>query len=275
MFVPDSLHPDNSEVSAAIAAAARDQSGTCWWCGRPADSREHKYKKTDLKRMAQGDDLLWGGDSSELRTVRSHRKSKEVLFGLVLCKRCNDTRSQPFDRAYEIYAAYVSQNLNRLWRAGGIRFDRVYGEDWSNQTKNLARYFAKHFGCLIADSGFPPPDTLRNFLSGADDCPDVSMCLVKEEGLWLLHRELRRDSDTDGGLWISPGQGWMTENRLSGYKVKTSIGYVGVLFEWQENWGTQDSFFKHPHPVLNRRKASKELRRSFQRTVRGSRGSAS
>jgi hypothetical protein len=187
-----------------------------------------------------------------------------VLFGLVLCKRCNDTRSQPFDRAYDKYAAYVSQHISRLWRAPGIRLDHVYGKDWEQQAKNLARYFAKHFGCLIAENGFPPPQTLRQFLSGQDEATDFSLCLVKDQKRWLFHKALRTKDEREPGLWISPGYGWIDDDRLTGYKVTTSIGHIGVQFEWHEDWGLQDSFYFHPHPVLNTVKAARGTRREIR-----------
>lgn len=259
----------SSDVTERIASLAKDQTGTCWWCGAEADSREHKYKRTDLRRLANGDDLLWG-DDRVLRTIRSHRKSKDVLFGLVLCKRCNDTRSQPFDRAYDTYAAHVSRHITQLWRARGIRLDHVYGEDWERQTKNLARYFAKHFGCLIVENGFPPPQALIQFLAGDDEAPDISLCLVKDQKRWLLHKKLRMTRKGESGLWITPGYGWVDGNRLTGYKVTTLIGYVGIQFEWHENWGRQDSFYFHPHPVLNTVKVSRSERREIKKLLNSS-----
>lgn len=258
----------DGDATGRIASLARDQTGTCWWCGAKANSREHKYKRTDLRRLAKGDDLVWSGESA-LRTIRSHRKSKEVLFGLVLCKRCNDTRSQPFDRAYDIYAAYVNQHITQLWRAPGIRLDHVYGEDWEQQARNLARYFAKHFDCLIAENGFPPPQTLRDFLSGQDDATDLSFCFVKDETRWLFHKMLRAKGEGASGLWITPGHGWINSNRLTGYNVATFIGHIGVQFEWHEDWGRQDSFYFHPHPVLNPMKATRSTRREIKRRRRG------
>ena len=30
--------------------STKDYRGQCWWCGNTADSREHKYKSSDIKR---------------------------------------------------------------------------------------------------------------------------------------------------------------------------------------------------------------------------------
>ncbi|BCW61785.1 hypothetical protein StoSoilB22_07580 [Arthrobacter sp. StoSoilB22] len=254
----------SGDVSDRLASLAKNQAGKCWWCGARADSHEHKYKRTDLRRLANGDDLIWANDSV-LRPIRSHRKSKDVLFGLILCKRCNDTRSQPFDRAYDKYAAYVSQNISRLWRAPGIRLEHVYGDGWEQEAKNLARYFAKHFGCLIAENGFPPPETLLRFLSGQDETKDFSLCLIKDQERWLIYKALRGKVKGEPGLWITPGLGWVNDHRLTGYKAATLIGHVGIQFEWHEDWGPQDSFYVHPHPVLNVVKAARTTRRAIRR----------
>ena len=76
---------------------------SCWWCGAQSPlSAEHKFKRTDLRRV-RGDDegkLSWLG-SGQVREIRSDKKSGLVRFGKSLCRSCNDARSQPFDRAYD------------------------------------------------------------------------------------------------------------------------------------------------------------------------------
>jgi hypothetical protein len=33
-----------------MAGVVEAKIGTCWWCGNTADSREHRFKRTDIER---------------------------------------------------------------------------------------------------------------------------------------------------------------------------------------------------------------------------------
>jgi hypothetical protein len=53
------------------------ESGRCWWCGVPADSREHKYKKSDLIR--QYGSGPWTGDQRPQRVPSTGPKGSSPL----------------------------------------------------------------------------------------------------------------------------------------------------------------------------------------------------
>jgi hypothetical protein len=75
----------------------------CWICGGLANSREHKFKKSDLIRSS----TTWAPDDQPYLVAGGMQRripspnSKIATFGKVLCSDCNSTRTQPFDRAYE------------------------------------------------------------------------------------------------------------------------------------------------------------------------------
>lgn len=73
-----------------------------------------------------GPNLVWGGDEERLHYIKSIRKSSAVRIEKALCRRCNDTRSQPFDRAYETYSAYVWENAETLWDAAGLDMRAIF-----------------------------------------------------------------------------------------------------------------------------------------------------
>src|SRR5450755_1536950 len=85
--------------------------GTCWWCRAPADSREHKFKRSDLIRehgaapYVGGAELSIVGASGSIR-ARSN-KSRPLKFKPNLCQACNNARSQPFDRAYDQFVSWI------------------------------------------------------------------------------------------------------------------------------------------------------------------------
>jgi len=240
----------------------RDLSGRCWWCGATANTHEHKYKQTDLRRMWSEDGLLWGGDPDRLHQVRSIKKSGVVRFGQTLCSRCNGARSQPFDRAYDKFAEYAASHGRSLWKQKSLDMEGVFGSSWELDELDLARYYGKHFGCRMVDEGFAPPRGLIEFLDGATSALDVRMVFVKDQALWLLHKRGQREGSTQDGLWLSPTAGWFSSDRteIVGFRAATKIGYVGVLFEWYSGSGDMDSFFPHRTPALNKQSASRAVR---------------
>lgn len=80
----------------------------CWWCGKPADSREHRHKKSDVKFIFgdkfEGEPVIIKDKSP---TTVQGPNSSLLKFDTVLCQVCNNSRSQPFDRAYSRFVDYV------------------------------------------------------------------------------------------------------------------------------------------------------------------------
>ncbi len=76
---------------------------SCWICKGPADSSEHKFKKTDLITLhgegpyVKDKELLHLKDGV-IRKIHGPN-ARIVKYEKSLCQRCNDTFSQPFDYA--------------------------------------------------------------------------------------------------------------------------------------------------------------------------------
>ena len=85
----------NDEVLAQMAHLLVPDSGLCWWCqSRSATTREHKYKKSDLKRLESGEGLVWGSGGEAKRWIRRINRAKPPLvFRKSLCPDCNNRRS--------------------------------------------------------------------------------------------------------------------------------------------------------------------------------------
>src|SRR5215218_10369967 len=130
--------------------------GRCWWCGAVADSREHKHKKSDLIREFGsgpylGDSAVVRGFDGTLRNVQGP-DANEVRFPRVLCARCNNARSKPFDLTYDVLAAFIADNEDAVLNARQFRFSDVYGSGWRSYKDNLARCYVKHLGCRLAEA---------------------------------------------------------------------------------------------------------------------------
>lgn len=249
-----------------------DLRGTCWWCGSPADSQEHKFKRTDLARMLDHGGLYWGSDNGG-RSVRSIRKSPEVRFARTMCKECNNARSRPFDLSYDTFSNYVASNMSIFWERDGLDMFEIYGTDWCARQADLARYYAKHFGSLMVDSGIPAAAGLVEFLNGAPYPRDCGMYFVKDEALHYGYTVMTSDGFDGIGHSISPGVGMLSRpsNKLVRYEIATQIGFVGVLFIWEEGSGRTDSFLGHIEPVLNLRPMPESQRRHLHSLVQEAR----
>ena len=176
MTPADSAGPDD------FADLRQPFDGICWWCrDAEATTGEHKFKRTDLDRLMDGGELIWGDGEGQVRTFRGRGALKRDRYGVIkfpksLCQRCNSTRSQRFDRAYATVAPHLGRTA--AWMMPHLNLYKVYGDEWQSSALDLARYYVKHFGCRFVRVGIPVPPTFRAFLNGADDLPDAHLGLA-------------------------------------------------------------------------------------------------
>jgi len=112
--------------------------------------------------------LLWVDDAGNSRTIRGP-DSDVVKFEKSLCQNCNNARSQKFDLAYDLWIGYLRANYHQIIESRVIDLHDVVDAAESNFRLNLARYFAKHIGCRVADKAGKVPASLIAFLNGDSD----------------------------------------------------------------------------------------------------------
>jgi hypothetical protein len=202
----------------------------CWICGKPADSREHKFKRTDVAQSSKTwapEDQPYYLDGSGWRRIQGPN-SQLVQFARVLCQKCNTTSTQPFDRAYERFAAWVNQKGANLMEATHINFGEIYGDDFQGETLNLLKYFAKHLGCRIASENFTLPQNLALSLTTGDLRPfEVSFSRNSEiKGYPLRGTGVLHNFPTFGRY--SPDTGDIHPSYVSGMIV----GHLDVIYRY-------------------------------------------
>ena len=109
----------------------------CWICGRPSETGEHRIKKSDLverfgKGPYRGDGALVHVKEGRVRDVQGP-DSKLVKYEKNLCSYCNNTLTQPFDKAYEEFIPWVMQNEAEVLKRRVIDFESMYGSNWANK----------------------------------------------------------------------------------------------------------------------------------------------
>lgn len=205
--------------------------GLCWWCGGNADSREHRFKRSDVARAsrtwAPGDRPYYVADG-RLKEIQGPN-SALVKFDKVLCYSCNTTRSQPFDRAYDRFTAWVIGEGAALMNRGTLDFGEIYGVGCGGDVQDLLRYFVKHFGCCIASSGGAVPAEFVAFLDGTA-APGFCVTLSRNaevngtaiQGRGVLHNFPLLGVYSPSRRKIGPP-----------YQYGCTIGYLDVIYRFQ------------------------------------------
>ena len=203
----------------------------CWICrANPANSREHKFKASDLRRFfgknswSSGSQPVHGVDGKSLRPVQGP-KQPSMTFGPVICEYCNNTGTQPFDRAYDRFIGWVLGNRERVLRERSLDFSVIYGEHWEQAQLDLFRFFTKHLGCNIARSDGPPvPEDLRDVLFQAPFQTALNVT-------FHVHEDILLAPGADEGLFLG-GLALFEPNEhgVHGFYSHIIVGWLMVCF---------------------------------------------
>jgi hypothetical protein len=168
---------------------------TCWICGAPANSAEHKIKKADLVRNYGKGPYL--GPSAPVHvqgekvTFVQGPGSTTLKYRPSLCHECNTTGTQPYDRAYDHFISWVFKNERLVLHRRFINFRDVYGESFGDCQRNLFKYFVKSFGCQLRDSSLPVPVDLTDLLPKTNFLTALKITFAVNEDTLLFPRSIR------------------------------------------------------------------------------------
>jgi hypothetical protein len=157
----------------------------CWICGDIANSEEHKFKASDLRRIHGKNfkELIYSYDGEE-HSLKSF-KDKLIKFKNVICQKCNNDRTALADKAYDIFVKTLPTSYRPL-QGGQFDLRTFYGSDWKKGKVNLYRYLAKHAGCKIATGAFNKiPENLPNFILGNEELNSMILLFYEEPGIGL------------------------------------------------------------------------------------------
>ena len=212
-----------------------DYGDLCWWCSNPADSAEHKYKRSDL--VSEFGRPPYHDDSSLVRFVEGRvvadnlrgPASGHFKFRVGLCRRCNSTRSQPFDRAYESLTAFIRLNEANILQNRSIDLAQVFGKDWPIQLTAVRQYLVKHACCRLAEGRFRIGSELLSFLDGRTyQAPFYIVAEIRED----ISEGLGKGGNRYGSLWIGDLVGWQEPENLRCRRVESHYGFGWLRFSW-------------------------------------------
>jgi len=209
-------------------SSSRFPAPQCWICRvRPADSREHKFKGSDLRRFfGRGpwtgkERPVHGRDGQDLDSIQGPGQPS-MTFGLVPCSQCNNAGTQPFDRAYDTFISWVlGEGAERVLEDRRIDFSDVFGNSWEDGQRDLFRYFAKHIGCNIAAAGHAVPEDLR-------EVPHDRRFSTALQIGFSVHDELLPAPGLDQGIFLG-GLGHFTAEQMGGHPAYFTHATVSWL----------------------------------------------
>lgn len=132
-----------------------DAAHDCWICGAPATTGEHIVKNSDLKSefsvVTQQAPLYLHRTGSRSKPFGSF--GAELLKYRVLCTKCNTSRTQLHDRAWEKLSKVLG---TRKPEPGTIvRANCIFPVRAAQEMLNVHLYFVKRFGCEIIEARAP------------------------------------------------------------------------------------------------------------------------
>lgn len=206
----------------------------CWICEeRPADTQEHAFKSSRIKKIwkAGGEQPL-GTIGSDGRFYKMSGPNHGIfMFGKTICAYCNNQFSQPFDMAYDHFMDFILDDLEYFRNRREFHWDEVFAGTSYNQG-DLARYYVKHFGCKMYDAGFEVPEDLRLYLHDPEMVHTFSLLLYKD----YEHVQGRDPSHPEE--WFAPFSSYLElvddNEKRAGFVGCLQDGFIGVIFRWED-----------------------------------------
>jgi hypothetical protein len=126
----------------------------CWICGDKAETGEHKIKASDLRQQYGPVDQkspLYLHTANDRNVKVPGIKSDKLKYTSLLCARCNNDLTQPHDLAWATLSAYLYAHPPH---AGDVvDLNAVFPGNVAAEMLNVHLYFAKVFGCAVAEGG--------------------------------------------------------------------------------------------------------------------------
>lgn len=208
----------------------------CWICGNVADSEEHKFKASDIKKFLgkKIEAYYISKDAIELNSY----KDKLLKFPKVICTICNTTLTRPHDDAYDKFIDYCLKNNCEILEFPIINFEAIYGYNWVNEKANLYRYYAKHAGCKIVTSNVKADvSNLAEFIKGNLEVEDFIVRFEMKAGVKAIMNVFNSNNryhhlyNSETFSWNNSNSpkfgGWLTNNYITvnwvfGKKINTN-----------------------------------------------------
>jgi len=130
----------------------------CWICQSEANSREHMTKASDLRgefgSVSQSYPVFMHTAERKNQRVGS-AKSNTIKFSHSICAYCNNSRTAPHDRAWEIFSGFLRSRRPPIQEGTTIKLQKVFPGKVTQSMLAVHLFFVKHFGCAITEYKIP------------------------------------------------------------------------------------------------------------------------
>ncbi len=200
----------------------------CWICGDIANSGEHKIKKSSLVKMYKNDfdkkTMLYCNENNNTVNKLPEANSKKLKYLNTICSYCNNSRTQNFDIAYDIFFNYCLLNKEMILRRRMIDFFDVYGESFPKLQTDLFKYFVKLFGCDLHANGNKVPQDLINLLDKSHFKTGLKISFAINETNYYLNNNIM------GIGTLSTTQENLILKNIDIYKWSTYFSYIQICY---------------------------------------------
>lgn len=197
----------------------------CWICGNFADSKEHKFKASDIKKAFGKKFEAYYTDGKDFTKFESY-KDNIIQFPKVICIKCNNVRTRNHDNAYDEFVKYCFESHSKILKDRILDFEDIFGENWLEKKIDLYRYFAKHAGCKVKTSNFEfDLSNIAKFILGRDFCDDFLIKFELKQAIEILIKILNTENKYNhlyNGATVHYGiaedltfGGWLTNNYIT------------------------------------------------------------
>lgn len=211
----------------------------CWICGAPANSAEHRLKRSDGRAtfgsVSQHEPLYLHTDFKQNARLNSLNASV-LKFQDRLCEACNTKRTQPYDRAWEKFSNALRRDEASILAAGGIDLRSLYGESSDTNLVHLQLFFVKlTLGQIVASGSKIDRQPFRNALLNAEAMTSLflKLCILEtdDEPSFAGQSDVQEWRNPDTGDPI--GLAWAY---LPGSRIELQILWFGEGKEFIGAW---------------------------------------
>lgn len=170
----------------------------CWICGEEAKTGEHFIKASDVR--------LYFPDFNQKKPVYVSRKNKlnvpigsaksdRLKSNALICQKCNNQLTQPYDKTWEKISQYIVDNWVRISRTSKFDLKKIFPGSSKMNGINFQLFFVKILCCALNEK--PSIDTVDDFVDTPDNDPkniqytdECKSKLAKELSAYLLNKEM-------------------------------------------------------------------------------------
>jgi hypothetical protein len=187
----------------------------CWICHqRPADSGEHRFKASDIRTkfrgLSQRSPLFLQRDGRATNKRIGKPEADALKFEDSICRHCNGTGTQPYDRAWEHLSQYLHANWKLISRLRYFNLAKPFPGRTREAALEVHLFFVKLFGCKIIESGTridlngfsqalldrkAHPDVCLQVVDATHRAPAIA---AQDTDVYTTHNQRR---ELDGATW--------------------------------------------------------------------------